>query len=164
MDSKFLDGCTSCENYTGKSNLEIEATARGSITVNGEVYEYVVIQSAGGAAKNHLILTTTSHHVGAEMVEVRAALNAEATIVASKLLGESFRIVNNSGPRVSTLSHYHAHLISPGEGERLSRVVVNVQEVIRNIDISEDKKDALRNALLQQRRTGFGPPLNIART
>lgn len=149
-EEKYVEGCQSCEEFK-KSFPEKTAVYRGCVFVNGVVYDYVVVESAKKAAEKHLILTTTSHHVGAEMVEVRAALNSDATMVAAILLGENYRIINNSGPAASSMTHYHVHLISPGTDERLPRAVANVQKVIQTLSAPEELKTALDKALLQQK-------------
>lgn len=147
-EEKYVEGCPSCKEYSTSFPINIYP---GDVCVDGVVYHYIVVESAKKAARRHLILTTTSHHVGEEMVEVRAALNAEATRVAAKLLGENYRLINNSGPAASSMTHYHIHLIAPGEGERLPRAVANVQKIIQELKAPEDLKAALDKALLQQK-------------
>lgn len=150
-EEKYVEGCQSCEDFKKSLPQKTAVVYQGCVRVKGVVYDYVVVESAKKAAEKHFILTTTSHHVGAEMVEVRAALNAEATEVAAALLGENYRIINNSGPAASSMTHYHVHLISPCKGERLPRAIANVQKVIEELEAPEELKTALDKALLQQK-------------
>ena len=150
-ERRYVIGCERCEQYEEKSRFDIDAVFRGTVTVKNVKYEYVVVESAKKAAEKHYILTTTSHHVDAKMVKVRAALNAKATRIAAKLLGSHYRMINNSGEKASSRTHYHVHLIAPGEGERLPRAVANVQKVIKELDVSEELKATLDKAFLHQK-------------
>ncbi|MDO8558724.1 MAG: hypothetical protein Q7R84_00120 [bacterium] len=147
----FVNGCGSCEDYGAKYfERVLSAFASGTIIVGGKNIEWVMVKSKQKAAGKHFIFTTVSHHIGANAVEERAALNAEATRAAARLFGENYRLINNSG-NASSMEHYHCHIIVPGKGERLPRAVANVQKVIEELDATSEIKAALRKALLQQK-------------
>lgn len=152
--SDFVEGCQICEEYRKKSFSEITSArkceAYGVVLVGDVAYGWLVTESFTKAAEKHYIFTTFTHHVGEDMQKVRAALNAQATRMAEMLLGLNYRMINDSGSKACTLAHYHCHLISSGKGERLPRVVTNVQEVIRNLDVSDGLRTSLDIALLQQ--------------
>jgi hypothetical protein len=138
---KYLDDCPICKEYKNLDDpSQIENLIwHGEFKILGELYTCVVIpsrkwsvsQEFGGSEVKHWIFTTFSHHVGKESQGIRAELNKIATIVAFQLLGEDYRLTNNSGEKTSTLRHYHAHFVDPGE-QRIVREVANVMQVIQN--------------------------------
>jgi len=157
MIPDFEEGCRSCQEYQMSTIEDIKPIVFGETQFGEEVYRWVVVESRLKAVTGgrHLIFTTWSHHVGAEEVEARAALNAEATRVAAGLLSNDFRLTNNSGPKSSTRSHYHVHLISPEAGDRLPRDVANVQDVLEEFrsqfGASSEMIEFLDQSLLQQK-------------
>ncbi len=155
MKTGPIEGCKSCKQFSEQSISDLNPVAHGSIDVDDEKIQWVLIKSRRKSVEkgSHFIFTSFSHHVGVDEIEARAALNAEATKVALKLLGRDYRMVSNSGLKASTRTHYHVHLISPGQGERLPRVVVNTQsvlEALRSKGVSAEVVEFLEGALLEQ--------------
>ena len=153
---KLVAGCPSCEEFM-RGVDESKIIDIGRLFLQGVGVDWIVVESGKKSvdAGKHLIMTTTSHHVGEHDVLMRARLTSKATTVAYGLLGEDHRIVVNSGLRASTRTHWHAHLISPGEGERLPRVVANIpkalQEAKEKFGLSEEVIDFLDKAIMQQK-------------
>lgn len=144
----FVKDCRSCEDFMKATAIgSLKPVRWGQITIKEQVYTWVVVESRSKAAEHHFIFTICSHHVGAEEQEVRAVLNGEATRVAFELVGSNYRLDNNSGT-AATLSHYHTHIISPSEGERLPRIVANVAKVVQK-EFPESFPAAATGAMVQ---------------
>lgn len=131
----------------------------GYLMYNGERIEWMLLPSLPGMSSvtlgQHLIFTTTSHHVGSEEHEVRDWLMKLARHLGLEVLG-SFRHILNQGKTASSFEHFHVHLIAPGEGERLVSAAVNIPAVLdefaANGTITPEAANAIKERILQKAR------------
>lgn len=131
----------------------------GYVMYNGERIEWVLLPSLPGMSSvtlgQHLIFTTTSHHVGSEEHEVRDWLMKLARHLGLEILG-SFRLILNQGNMASSFEHFHVHLIAPGEGELLVSAVANIPAVLDEFVaagvIRAPAAGALEDRILQKAR------------
>ncbi len=153
---RFVDGCKSCQQFEGKSPEEVEALEKDYVLIGRKRVWWVLLDISPKGAETHLIFTTLEH-VSPEEDVVRALLIKTAMRIAARRLGDEYRLAVNSGLRTSTRTHFHAHILSPGENERLPRVVADVQKVISEDlpqefpDLPEEVVEFLDKNLLQQK-------------
>ena len=161
---KLQEGCTFCKDpFAGRTPIE---AGRLDLAIMGQPLpiHWVLLPHLPGMNSvtppgKHLIFTTVSHHVGNESIldeKVREQLLVVAHQICVKHLGKNFRLVLNQGIAASSFTHFHAHCIAPGPGERLPSLVKNIQAELDKAAaeglITKEAANALKERLLQKAR------------
>jgi len=146
---KKRDDCEWCKDpYGGRAVLK-----RGR-TTEGIDWVVLPIDTSSVSKGRHLILTTTSHHVGAQEVDARRKLLPLAYDLGLEILGKNFRLLLNQGTEASSADHFHAHLIMPGQGERLVRAAANIpstlDQFVESGHLSREAADTIKEKIVQK--------------
>lgn len=156
------EGCIFCENpLVGRTPIEEGDLDLAIMRVPLQIH-WVLLPPLPGMSSvtppgKHLIFTTTSHHVGNESIldeRVREQLLVVAHQICVKYLGKNFRLMLNEGLAASSFTHFHAHCVAPGPGERLPSLVKNIPAELDKAAeeglISAEAAEVLKNRLLQK--------------
>lgn len=135
-----------------------EPLRKGEIEVEGRKYPWELVVSRGKSVTHgeHYNVISGEPDLSPSVI---AALAAQTIIIANELAEQvaeedeepSYRVATNRGRRASTVTEgFHAHIIIPKKGDRLPRLVANVQEVVESVEDSGVRQE-LDKKLLQQK-------------